>query len=57
MRRGRRAAAIAALALAACAEPAEDRWFGSTDRSGRDPATFYVNNYGEPASIDPGVAR
>jgi oligopeptide transport system substrate-binding protein len=32
-------------------------YFGTTDRSGRDPTTFYLNGSDEPESLDPGLAN
>lgn len=33
----------------------EGPYFGTTDRHGKDPNTFYVNNYSEPEYMDPGM--
>jgi oligopeptide transport system substrate-binding protein len=44
----------AALACAACADDASSPYFGTTDRTGKDPATLYLNNGTEPEYVDPG---
>jgi oligopeptide transport system substrate-binding protein len=58
VRRGRGGAALAlALGLVACEGPGAEPYFGATRRPHADPTTFYVNNYSEPESIDPGLAH
>lgn len=39
-----------------CCPADQDGYFGTTERSSRDWATFYVNNYDEPETLDPGLA-
>jgi oligopeptide transport system substrate-binding protein len=56
VRQGHAAAALALL-LGACKGSGEEPYFGTTRRPHGDPATFYVNNYSEPESIDPGLAH
>lgn len=55
----KRSAAVPFLvALAACS-PTDDKspYFGTTERHGKDPHTFYVNNLGEPEYLDPGKSH
>jgi oligopeptide transport system substrate-binding protein len=55
MTRGVRAGTIAAiLGLAACSSEETTPYFGSINRLGKDPRTFYVNNVSEPEYLDPG---
>jgi oligopeptide transport system substrate-binding protein len=49
------AAACAALGPA-CTGDRADGYFGTTERTGKDPATLYLNNGGEPEYLDPGKA-
>lgn len=46
---------IALLIGGGCTEE-DDRYFGTTERTSSDWATFYVNNYDEPETLDPGFA-
>jgi oligopeptide transport system substrate-binding protein len=46
-----------ALALAACAAEEAGPYFGTTHRPHADLRAFYVNNYAEPETIDPGLAH
>ncbi|WP_437682513.1 peptide ABC transporter substrate-binding protein [Sorangium sp. So ce131] len=48
-------AAVLSLSLAACTGDVEG-YVGTTSRSGKDVATFYVNNADEPEYLDPGKA-
>ena len=43
------------VATATSCRPKEGGYFGTTDRSGRDAQTFYLNNFTEPESLDPGL--
>ncbi|MCC6554319.1 MAG: peptide ABC transporter substrate-binding protein [Polyangiaceae bacterium] len=58
-RRGARALLLlaAAWAAAGCAEAGEGRYFGSTERAGKDPGTIYINGVGEPESMDPAISN
>src|SRR4051794_33775333 len=47
-------AVVFALAAAACTTDDANSYFGTTERVGKDVATFYVNNGAEPESLDPG---
>lgn len=38
-----------------CRKREDPRFFGTSDRRGRPPTTFYVNNHDEPEYIDPGL--
>jgi oligopeptide transport system substrate-binding protein len=54
LRASRIAGLCAALAAASCADDASSPYFGTTDRTGKDPTTFYLNNGNEPEYLDPG---
>ncbi|WP_437947885.1 peptide ABC transporter substrate-binding protein [Sorangium sp. So ce296] len=47
---------LAGLALAACSE-GEGGYAGTTSRVGKDDATIYINNGGEPEYVDPGKSN
>ncbi len=48
--------ALAAASLPACNSDQASPYFGTTERRGKSPRTFYVNNSGEPEYLDPGKA-
>lgn len=45
---------LLAFGVASCDGDAASPYFGTTDRTGKDPTTFYVNNGHEPEYLDPG---
>jgi oligopeptide transport system substrate-binding protein len=47
-------ALCAALGAVSCADDTSSPYFGTTDRTGKDPTTFYLNNGTEPEYLDPG---
>ncbi len=53
------AAALPLLAALAACGPTDDKspHFGTTERHGKDPHTFYVNNGSEPEYLDPGKSH
>lgn len=61
-----RAFALATMTVVVVATPGcsgcsvvndKSEWFGTTDRKGKDPHTFYVNSGGEPEYIDPAMVH
>jgi oligopeptide transport system substrate-binding protein len=55
-RRAPAASVALCLALAGCSANDTSLYFGTLSRSGKDIATFYVNNGSEPEYLDPGKA-
>ncbi|NUQ75061.1 MAG: peptide ABC transporter substrate-binding protein [Polyangiaceae bacterium] len=47
-------AGLLTFGVVSCDRGPESPYFGTTDRTGKDPATFYVNNGNEPEYLDPG---
>jgi oligopeptide transport system substrate-binding protein len=48
--------ALVSTLFPACAADEGSPYFGATERRGKSPRTFYVNNSGEPEYLDPGKA-
>ncbi|NUP04636.1 MAG: peptide ABC transporter substrate-binding protein [Polyangiaceae bacterium] len=51
------AAALTLLSAGCSVKDEKGEYFGATDRAGKDPHTFYVNNGNEPEYVDPGKAH
>ena len=48
---------LVGLAGAGCRDrQGEGKYFGTTDRHGREPTTFYLNGFDEPEYLDPGLS-
>jgi oligopeptide transport system substrate-binding protein len=56
-RRLPRSAALAWLVVGVGCGHGDGDYFGTTSRSGKDPATFYTNNGAEPEYLDPGKSH